>query len=124
MRSNASLSSTNLLYLSAKLLYSLTISSSFLFSYSEEFEYINPVSALYPNVELIEEGKLNYITTLLVVAAELTGKAETPAKEDKAPLTAKEHSLQNKVDMLYRQNDLLMNELDKQCGYGMATTLF
>ena len=67
-------------------------------------------------IELTDEQKLNYINTLLVTGAELTGKAEAPAEEDKDPLTAKERSLQNKVDMLYRQNDLLMNELDKQCG--------
>lgn len=85
--------------------------------YSKEYEYINPVAALYPKKELTEEEKLNYINTLLVAGAERTGKTEAPAEEDKDPLTAKERSLQNKVDMLYRQNDLLMNEIDKQCGY-------
>ena len=27
-----------------------------------------------------------------------------------------ERSLQNKVDMLYRHNDILMNEIDRKCG--------
>ena len=84
--------------------------------YSEEFEYINPVAALFPKKELTEEDKLNYINTLLVAGAERTGKTEAPAEENKDPLTAKERSLQNKVDMLYRHNDILMNEIDKKCG--------
>ena len=82
--------------------------------YSEEYKYVNPVATMYPKIELTDEQKLNYINTLLVTGAELTGKAEAPAEEDKDPLTAKERSLQNKVDMLYRQNDLLMNELDRK----------
>lgn len=84
--------------------------------YSEEYKYVNPVATMYPKIELTDEQKLNYINTLLVTGAELTGKTEAPAEEDKNPLTAKERSLQNKVDMLYRHNDILMNELDKQCG--------
>ena len=78
--------------------------------------YVNPVATMYPKIELTDEQKLNYINTLLVAGAERTGKTEAPAEEDKDPLTAKERSLQNKVDMLYRQNDLLINALDKQCG--------
>lgn len=84
--------------------------------YSEEFEYINPVAAMFPKKELTEEDKLNYINTLLVAGAERTGKTEAPAEEDKDPLTSKERSLKNKVDMLYRHNDILMNEIDKKCG--------
>lgn len=84
--------------------------------YSEEFEYINPVAVMYPKLELTEEEKLNYINTLLVAGAELTGKAETPAEEIQDPLTPKERTLQNQVDMLHRHNDLLMNELDNKCG--------
>ena len=84
--------------------------------YSEEYKYVNPVATMYPKIELTDEQKLNYINTLLVTGAKLTGKAEAPAEEDKDPLTAKERSLQNKVDMLYRHNDILMNEIDKKCG--------
>ena len=71
---------------------------------------------MYPKVELTEEEKLNYINTLLVAGAERTGKTEVPAEENNDPLTPKERSLQNKVDMLYRHNDILMNEIDKKCG--------
>ena len=80
--------------------------------YSEEFEYVNPVATMYPKIERTEEEKLNYINTLLVSGAELTGKSEAPAPSTET-LTPKEQDLQNKVDMLYRHNDLLMNELDK-----------
>ncbi len=69
---------------------------------------------MYPKIELTDEQKLNYINTLLVTGAELTGKAEAPAEENRDPLTAKERTLQNKVDMLHRHNDLLMNELDRK----------
>lgn len=75
---------------------------------------MNPVATMYPKIELTDEQKLNYINTLLVTGAELTGKAEAPAEENRDPLTAKERTLQNKVDMLHRHNDLLMNELDRK----------
>lgn len=84
--------------------------------YSEEYKYVNPVATMYPKIELTDEQKLNYINTLLVASAERTGKTEVPAEEGNDPLTAKERSLQNKVDMLYRHNDILMNEIDKKCG--------
>lgn len=71
---------------------------------------------MYPKIELTDEQKLNYINTLLVTGAELTGKAEAPTIENKDPLTPEERTLQNKVDMLHRHNDLLMNELDNKCG--------
>lgn len=81
--------------------------------YSEEFEYINPVAAIYPKVELTTEEKINYINNLLVAGAERTGKTEAPAPKSTEAPTPKEQDLQNKVAMLQRHNDLLMNELDK-----------
>ena len=81
--------------------------------YSEEFEYVNPVATMYPKVELTDEEKLNYINNLLVAGAELIGKTEVPAPQSTDTLTPKEQDLQNKVAMLQRHNDLLMNELDK-----------
>ena len=81
--------------------------------YSEEFEYVNPVATMYPKVELTDEEKLNYINNLLVAGAELIGKTEVPAPQSIDTLTPKEQDLQNKVAMLQRHNDLLMNELDK-----------
>lgn len=82
--------------------------------YSDEFEYINPVATMYPKVELTDEEKLNYINNLLVAGAELIGKTEVPAPKSTETLTPKEQDLQNKLAMLQRHNDLLMNELDKR----------
>lgn len=82
--------------------------------YSQEYEYINPVAALYPKKELTNEEKLDFINGLLVSGAESTGKIEehTEEKSVKEP-SPKERTLQNKVNMLQRHNDLLMNTLDK-----------
>ena len=71
---------------------------------------------MYPKVELPEEEKLNHINYLLVADAERTGKTEAPAEENKEPLTPKKRTLQNKVDILQKYNNLPINELDKKCG--------
>ena len=81
--------------------------------YSDEFEYVNPVATMYPKVELTSEERLNYINNLLVEGAKRTSKPEAPAPKSKEALTPKEKDLQNKIDMLQRHNDLLMNKLDK-----------
>ena len=81
--------------------------------YSDEFEYVNPVATMYPKVELTSEERLNYINNLLVEGAKRTSKPEAPAPKSKEVLTPKEKDLQNKIDMLQRHNDLLMNKLDK-----------
>lgn len=79
--------------------------------YSNEFEYVNPVATMYPKVELTSEERLNYINNLLVEGAKRTSKPEAPAP--KSTHISKEQDLQNKIDMLQRHNDLLMNKLDK-----------
>ena len=79
--------------------------------YSDEFEYVNPVATMYPKVELTSEERLNYINNLLVEGAKRTSKPEAPAP--KSTHISKEQDLQNKIDMLQRHNDLLMNKLDK-----------
>ena len=81
--------------------------------YSDEFEYVNPVATMYPKVELTSEERLNYINNLLVEGAKRTSKPEAPAPKSKEALTPKEKDLQNKIDMLQRHNDLLMDTLDK-----------
>lgn len=82
--------------------------------YSQEFEYINPVAALYPKKELTNEERLDFINGLLVSGAKSTGKVEehTEEKSVEEP-TPKERTLQNKVNMLQRHNNLLMDTLDK-----------
>ena len=79
----------------------------------EEFEYVNPIATMYPKVELTSEERLNYINNLLVEGAKRTSKPEAPAPKSKEVLTPKEKDLQNKIDMLQRHNDLLMDTLDK-----------
>ena len=81
--------------------------------YSDEFEYVNPIATMYPKVELTSEERLNYINNLLVEGAKRTSKPEAPAPKSKEVLTPKEKDLQNKIDMLQRHNDLLMDTLDK-----------
>ena len=68
---------------------------------------------MYPNVELTSEERLKYINNLLVEGAKRTSKPEAPAPKSKEALTPKEKDLQNKIDMLQRHNDLLMDTLDK-----------
>ena len=81
--------------------------------YSDEFEYVNPIATMYPKIELTSEERLNYINNLLVEGAKRTSKPEAPAPKSKEVLTPKEKDLQNKIDMLQRHNDLLMDTLDK-----------
>ena len=62
---------------------------------------------------ITSEEKINYINNLLVAGAERTGKTEAPAPKSTEAPTPKEQDLQNKVAMLQRHNDLLMDKLDK-----------
>ena len=59
---------------------------------------------------------LVFILAFGTVASATSTKEEAPATEEKDLLTPKERTLQNKVDMLHRHNDLLMNKLDEKCG--------